>query len=143
MLDANKHFVRSYHLDAKNYLSGVYAVMSAQLINKENMKLKSILKDSIADEEPSEDIELYKTLLNISENNFISSIDWLDNQYKTRPLYLTLEIIIALNLNKHDFAQKPAQKLALMLPHDILPHMMFIDAYFHDKNDEDALFEEV
>ncbi|MCD6173300.1 MAG: hypothetical protein J7J96_05865 [Sulfurimonas sp.] len=137
MLDANKHFVRSYHLDAKNYLSGVYAVMSAQLINKENMKLKSILKESIADEEPSEDIELYKTLLNISEDKIISSADWLDNQYKVRPLYLTLEIIIALNLNKHDFAKKSAQKLALMLPHDILPHMMYIDANFHDKNDKE------
>jgi hypothetical protein len=91
--------------------------MSSQLINKENMKLKSILKDSISEEEPSEDIELYKTLLNISEDKIISSIDWLDNQYKARPLYLTLEIIIALNLNKHDFAQKSAQKLALMLPH--------------------------
>ncbi len=136
MISANKHFVRSYHLDAKNYLSGVYSVMTAQLINKENPKLKSILKDSISEEEPSEEITLYKTLLNISEDKYISSIDWLDNNYKTRPLYLALDIIIALNLNKLDYAQKSAQKLTIMLPNDIVPHMMHIDAYLYNEDDE-------
>jgi len=57
MLQANKHFLRSYHLDAKNYLSGVYAVMTSQLINKDYTKLESLLKDSLSMEELNEDIE--------------------------------------------------------------------------------------
>lgn len=142
MISAHKHFTRSYHLDAKNYLSGVYSVMSSQLIDEENMKLKSILKDSIAHEEPSEDIELYKTLLNISEDNIISSIDWLENDYKVRPLYLALDIIIALNLNKDEYAQRSAQTLTTLLPKDILPHMMHIDAYLNDA-DSDKYAKEV
>lgn len=137
MINANKHFVRSYHLDAKNYLSGVYAVMTSQLVDKENAKLKSILKDSIEQEEITEEIMLYKTLLNISENNIISSIDWLDNDYKQRPLYLAMNIIIALRLNKIDYAKRSAQKLTILLPNEILPHMMYIDANFSNLNDNE------
>lgn len=136
MIDAHKHFLRSYHLDAKNYLSGIYAVMSSQLIDKENMKLKSILIDGINSEEESELKTLYKTLLSVSQNNIISSVDWLDNDYKQRPLYLALDIIISLNLNRPDYAKRSAKKLTALLPQDILPHMMYIDSYFSEYNDD-------
>ncbi len=129
---AHDHFIRSYHLDAKNYLSGVYTVLTSQIINKENYKLKSILKDSLANEEPSEEIDLYKTILYISENNFLSAVDWLDNDYKQRPLYLALDIIIALKLNMLDVAKKSATKLTILLPHDILPHIMYVDTTCSD-----------
>ncbi|MDQ7062384.1 MAG: hypothetical protein Q9M43_15200 [Sulfurimonas sp.] len=136
MKNAHQHFLRSYHLDAKNYLSGVYAVMTSQLIDKENMKMQSILRDSINQEEPSESRMLYKTLLNISNNNVLSSIDWLNNDYKQRPLYLAMDIVIALNLNRLDYAQKSSKKLSILLPNDILPHMMYIDSYFSELNDD-------
>ncbi|WP_457746538.1 tetratricopeptide repeat protein [Sulfurimonas sp.] len=132
MPKAHEHFLRSYYLDAKNYLSGVYAIMTSQLINKDMLKLKSILKDAIANEEPSEEIELYKTLLYISENNYISAIEWLDNNYKKRPLYLAMDIIVAMKLSKMQKAQESALTLTTLLPNDILPHLMYIDASFHD-----------
>ena len=132
MVQAHEHFIRSYHLDAKNYLSGVYTILTSQLINQENSKLKSILKDSISNEEPSEEIDLYKTLLHISENNFISAVDWLDNDYKQRPLYLALDIIISLKLGMIDVGKKSATKLTILLPNDILPHMMNIDTTCSD-----------
>lgn len=100
------------------------------------MKLKSILKDSINQEDPSESRHLYRTLLNMSENNILSSIDWLDNNYKQRPLYLSMDIIIATNLGKYEYAQDSANKLVRLLPRDILPHMMYIDAFFYELNDE-------
>ncbi len=129
---AHDHFIRSYHLDAKNYLSGVYTILTSQIINRENYKLKSILKDSIANEEPSEEIDLYKTILYISDNNFLSAVDWLDNDYKQRPLYLALDIIISLKLNILDVAKKSATKLTILLPNDILPHIMYIDTAYGD-----------
>jgi hypothetical protein len=124
--------LRSYYLDAKNYLSGIFAIMTAQIIDKENSKLLSIVKESITQEEPGENTDLYKALLNISENNIISSVDWLENNYAQRPLYLALDIIISLNLNKQENAKRSAQKLTILLPNDILPHMMYIDSYFND-----------
>ena len=132
MVQAHKHFTRSYHLDAKNYLSGVFSIMTSQLINKENIKLNSIVKDSISQEKLTEEIDLYQTLLDISQNNTLSAVDWLDNNYEQRPLYLALDVIISLTLNRLEVAKKSSQKLTILLPNDILPHMMYIDANFYD-----------
>jgi len=137
IVKANDHFLRSYHLDAKNYLSGIYAVMTSQLIDKKHAKLSSILSDSIADEEITEEIQLYKTLLQISQKNILSIADWLDKDYKQRPLYLALDIIIALELNKIDVAKRSAQKLILFQKNDILPHIIYIDTNFSSLNNKD------
>ena len=131
ILQANKHFLRSYHLDAKNYLSGVYAVMTSQLINKKYKKLESLLKDSLSMEEPSEEIDLYTTLLHLSDNDYISAIEWLDNTYKQRPLYLILDILIASKTKNIEKAKSAASKLTAMFPNDILPHMIYIDTHFN------------
>ncbi|MGE4419794.1 MAG: tetratricopeptide repeat protein [Sulfurimonas sp.] len=135
--DAHKHFLRSYNLDAKNYLSGIYAVMTSQLIDNENSKLLSIIKDAIAHEELSEEIDFYNTLLSISQGNTSSLSDWLDKKYKQRPLYLALDIIIAIKQNNINAAQKSANKLTIMLPNEIVPHMMYIDAYFGKLNQKE------
>ncbi|OHD96954.1 MAG: hypothetical protein A3E21_08675 [Sulfurimonas sp. RIFCSPHIGHO2_12_FULL_36_9] len=134
MVDAHKHFLRSYNLDAKNYTSGIYAIMCSQLINKESSKLSSIVKDAVSQEKPSEDVELYKTLLFISEDNAISATDWLEKNYQQKPLYLALDIIIALKVNDIEAAQKSANKLTILLPNEILPHIMYIDAHFSKLN---------
>lgn len=127
MVNAYKHFIRSYHLDAKNYISGVFAILSANLIGKDTTKLKQIVKYALMDEELTEEIELYKVLFNIAENDYIASINWLDTTYKPRPLYIALKMIIAKKLGRLDIAEKTAQKLTFILPHDILPHILYLD----------------
>lgn len=132
MPKAHEHFLRSYYLDAKNYLSGIYAIMSAQLIHKEHSKMLNILKENLSLEEPSEEQELHQTLLFIADNNYISAVDWLDNQYKERPLYIALNHILGMKINKKEAAQKAATKLTTLFPHDILPHALYIDAHYSD-----------
>lgn len=129
---AHEHFLRSYHLDAKNYLSGIYAIMTSQLTNKENATLVNILKESILLEEPSEELDLYSTLLAISDDNILSISDWLDKDYENKPFYLALDTIIALKLNNQDVAKKASHKLTLLLPNEIVPHMIYIGAHFMD-----------
>ncbi|WP_457743425.1 tetratricopeptide repeat protein [Sulfurimonas sp.] len=129
---ANEHFLRSYYLDAKNYLSAIYAVMTGNMINKDTKKLKSIISDSISEEKESEETDLYKTLLHISSNNYLADVDWLDNTYKQRPLYLMLSTLIGIKLNQYQVAQKAASKLTAQFPNDILPHLLYIDTHFYD-----------
>ncbi len=137
MVNAHKHFLKSYYLDAKNYLSGVYAIMTSQLIHKQNKKLLSIYKDSLLEEQKTEEIDLYTTLLHFSQNNIIATAEWLNNDYKPRPLYLALDTIIALKLNRPKKAKKFSQKLTILLPKEILPHLMNMDAIFYDTKSKD------
>jgi hypothetical protein len=104
--------------------------MTAQLVNKKYYKLKSIIKDAIALEDKSDDIELYKTLLYLSDGDYISAIEWLDKESKQRPLYLTLDILIATKLSKMDKAEESARKLLMIEPNDILPNIIYMDTKF-------------
>lgn len=132
---AHEHFLRSYYLDSKNFLAGIYAVYTAQLTNKKYQKLKSILSDSIHMEDDSEEKELYKTLLAISDNNYMLAADWLRISNKKRPLYLVLNTIIATQINNYDIADEATSELVSLLPNDILPHIMYMDTHFHKYND--------
>ena len=132
MNKAHEHFLRSYYLDAKNYLSGIYAVMTAQLLDKKYYKLKSIIKDSLALEKESEELDLYKTLIHFSEGSYISAVDWLDKDYKQRPLYLIMNIVLATKLHKPEVAKKAAKKLLLLKPKEILPNIIYMDTEYAD-----------
>lgn len=130
---AYDHFLRSYHLDANNYLSGIFAIMTSELISKPNPKLNSILKDNLSQEAQSEEFDLYRTLFSISENNYPSSSRWLDNHYKERPLYLIMKIIIAQELKMTSQAKKASEKLTYTQPNDLLPHLLYIETHYNDE----------
>ncbi|MBU0631690.1 tetratricopeptide repeat protein [bacterium] len=135
--NAYEHFKRSYHLDSNNYLSGIFTIMCAQILHKDNDKFNSILKDNLSSEKDSEDTDLYNTLLNITQNNLLGSSKWLNNNYQERPLYLILEVIISNRLDKYEVAQKAAQKLSFLLPHDILPQIIYIDTKLKKADDKE------
>jgi len=129
--NAYKYFLKSYHLDANNYLSGIYALFSAQLLDKDSQKLLSILKENLSNEDDSEEFRLYRALLNIATQNYVGTLPWLEQQHKDRPLYLVLDYIIASEFNKKDAMKRATQKLTNQLPYDILPHLLYIHAHYN------------
>lgn len=132
MHNAYKHFIWSYHLDAKNYLPGIYAYMASKLIHNEDTKLLSTIKEAIANEEENEQTDFYKHLLYITQGHYYTAVDWLDNTYKTRPVYLVLSHIIAMHMQKQENAIQSAKELTSLLPKEILPHILYMTAKFKD-----------
>ncbi|MBD3809824.1 MAG: tetratricopeptide repeat protein [Sulfuricurvum sp.] len=130
---AYDHFLRSYHLDANNYMSGIFAVMSSEMIGKSNPKLSSILKDNLAKEPEKEEFELYRAMMDVTQNNLLGASKWLDNTYKERPLYLALTIEIAKEMGKNETAFKASEHLATLQPNDIIPHLMVIETRYNDQ----------
>jgi Flp pilus assembly protein TadD len=131
--NAYDHFLRSYHLDAHNYMSGIFAIMCSDLIGKSNPKLTSILNDNLSQEPDKEEFKLYRTLLDIIQDNTSSASVWLDNTYKERPLNLALKAIIASEIGKNDIAIQSTDKLVQLEPNDIFPHLMSLNAHFYDQ----------
>jgi tetratricopeptide (TPR) repeat protein len=132
MTKAYEHFLRSYHLDANNYMSGIFALMSSEMIGKSNPKLTSILKDNLSQEPNKEEFVLYRAMLDITQNNIPNASKWLENSYKERPLYLALEVDIAREMGQMELARKQAKRLSSLQPNDILPHLMVIETQFSD-----------
>ena len=133
MSNAHKHFLRSYHLDAGNYLSGIFAIMTGKLIQTDNAKMTAILTENLANESQDEEFEFYRALLNIAEENIIGAADWVNNDYTERPLYLMMTLHIASELGKKELAAKAAEKLCYQLPRDILPRLLYVDTHFSDQ----------
>jgi len=127
---AHKHFVQSYHLDAKNYLSGIFAIMSAKVTNQENQKFNEIIKENLALEPKNEEFDFYRALIHFKEANFPATYQWMEHKKKERPLYLAFDALIAMSMGKEALAQQRTQKLITMLPNDILPHLLYIDAHY-------------
>jgi len=127
---AQKHFMQSYHLDAKNYLSGVFAMMTAKLIVQEDEKFNEILKQDIALEPQTEELDFIRALVHFKEGNFPATYQWMERVKKDRPLYLVFDTLIAMSMNKKEMAQEYSQKLSALFPEDILPHLIYIDTHY-------------
>ncbi len=130
---AYEHFLRSYHLDANNYLAGIFALMSSDLIGRHNAKLSSILKENLAKEPLGEESDLHNTLMEIAQINFPSASKWLDHKYRERPFYLGLQALIAAETADGDEAKKASERLVRLQPYDLMPHLLYIDAHFKDQ----------
>jgi len=130
---AYDHFLRSYHLDADNYLSGIFAIMTSDLIDKPNPKLVSIIQENLSQEPNTEEFKLYRTLVDVTQNNFQSAGTWLNNSYKVRPFYLAMNVLIASELGFDDQAKSASEKLVALQPRDLLPHLMLIDTRYRDQ----------
>lgn len=127
---AHKHFEQSYHLDAKNYLAGVFAIMTSQIINQEHEKFNQIIKENLAFEPRNEEFDFYRALIHFKESNFPATFSWMEKSKKETPLYLAFDALIAMSMDRKELAQKYSQKLTRMLPNDILPHLLYIDTHY-------------
>lgn len=136
MSNAYRHFLRSFNLDAKNYISGIFAIMTSQLIYKDNTKLTSIVRDSLIDDDINSDT-ITKTLFYISQDNYLATVELLDKLQKNSPLDLALSTMIALKLNNTEVAQTSSAQLASMQSDEIVAHSLYIDAFFGKQKDKE------
>ncbi len=127
---AHKHFLKSYHLDAKNYLSGIFALMTSKLLNKDHETLSKIIKHDLALEPKNEEFDLYRALIHFKEDNLPATYEWMERKKKERPFYLVFDTLIAMSMGREEDAQQFSQKLINLLPNDILPHLLYIDTHY-------------
>jgi len=127
---AFKHFKKSHHLDAKNYLSGIFTMMSAKLTNQESKKFNTIIKDNLTHEDKDPEHDLYRALIHFKEGNLPATYAWMEHDKKESPFNLAFDILIAMSMDKVKFAQEYSEKLIQQIPHDVLPHLLYIDAHY-------------
>ena len=89
---ANRHFTTSYRLDPKNYLGGIFAIMSAELIGKDVKLLTKDVKESVANEQRDGEDSIHTALLYLVENSQLALIRWLESEKSKTGLTLALDI---------------------------------------------------
>ncbi len=127
-IKAHEHFTRSYHLDASNYMSGIFALMSAELIKKDVEKLRSIILDDLRREPESEKTDFYNTLVELMNNNVSALISWSEQKQKSTPLNVALKVVTYLNFSNQSELMKYTNRLKKITEGDVLSQLLHLYA---------------
>ncbi len=135
-IKALKHFKRSYHLNAKNYLAGLYAAIIENILNKDNKMIISIIKEDITEDEEIDKSKKHFlfTLASLASNLSSSLLDWLEEESGKNPLYISLSVIISNKLKKYEKYKEEAKKLHEILPKDLIASLLYMDSKYRNED---------
>ena len=131
---AYKHFSTSYHLDNTNYLAGIFAVFTGKLTGEDIAKLREDVKASIALDKNIPDINIYMSLLNLSENNQFSLSRWIETDKSSSPLNIVFDIIISQKIANQKFYRSKSTELKAKLPKDLMSNIIYFNMINSQKN---------
>ncbi|TKX31324.1 motility protein PflB [Campylobacter estrildidarum] len=124
---AYKYFSSSYHLNPKNYLAGVFAMLCGKLSDLDTTKLyNEILENMSADTNSN---TMQKSMLFLANSDYVSMLPYLDESNKKEtPLSLIFEAIIAKNNNLNNQVDVKIAKLRSELPQDIVANILYFNS---------------
>ena len=131
---AYKNFSKSYHLDNSNYLAGVFALMTGNLIGKDITKLSEDVKESINKNPDLGKDNLYASLIHLTDGNHFSLVRWIEQDKEDSPLNIMLNIIAAQKLGNERLYRLSAQKLQALLPKDIIANLIAFNVKHQKQN---------
>ncbi|MBT0611764.1 tetratricopeptide repeat protein [Campylobacter hyointestinalis] len=131
--ESYKHFITSYHLDPKNHLSGVFAIVTSTMINKENKKLIAEVIENLDQDGAVEDRDMYHAIIQLTLGNKGALLNWLENDKSKNVLNIAFGSIARYLIGKNDTSDKKTEQLKTMLPNDILVNILNFTSKF-DKN---------
>ena len=124
--NAYKHFVKSYYLDNKNIEAGLFAVLSAQILDKDAERIARDIAqdfDRVMQEDGSGDENRAKFLLafmSYLNNGLADDMSWIDSASEKLPIYYAMQVVIALHNKDHKLAYSALDKLDGIYSNDLL-----------------------
>lgn len=131
---AYKNFSKSYHLDNNNYLAGIFALMSGDLLGKDIGKLSEDIKESLSKNSALKEDNLYASLVQLTGKNTASLARWLEKEKEETPLSLMLDTITARRLGNDKMFRLSSQKLQALLPNDILSNIIAFNVKHYNED---------
>jgi len=120
------HFLRAFNLDNRNYLSGIFAIISGNLAGYKTDALKRNFKDNLDFNNPK--TLFYSTLLSFIEDNYSDILSFVQSDFKKTKLNVMLALGIAKVLNIDNEILKEATFLQNLAPKDIVANCIYFYA---------------
>ncbi|WOE70587.1 tetratricopeptide repeat protein [Hydrogenimonas thermophila] len=122
---AHEHFLRSYHLDSSNFLSGIFSLFCEALIHKHIPQVEKFLQEDLRKFIDPTTLQLfYQSLFYYYKGNITAASKWLDSKHENRPIFLILDILIASNLGDHHRAKLKTTILYNSMPRNVITNML-------------------
>lgn len=122
--NAYKHFITSYHLNPKNHLAGIYAVICAQVIHRDYHNLYNEVSEGINTDESLEQDNFYSSLLFFVRDNTGALNRWLDEDKAKDTLEHAFSYIASVLTNRKDESKKHSSVILKTLPNDLLSALL-------------------
>ncbi|MCF6200854.1 MAG: tetratricopeptide repeat protein [Hydrogenimonas sp.] len=130
---ANRHFLRSYHLDSSNYLSAIFALMCETFTGKEVPQVEKFIQEDLKQiDNPDTKQKFYQSLLYFYQGNSAGASKWLQTPHDNRPIYLLFDTIIAANMGMWEEAKSKVKKLRDVMPKDVLANLIYLEITYKD-----------
>ncbi|MDH5465025.1 MAG: hypothetical protein OEW60_05305, partial [Thiovulaceae bacterium] len=135
--EANKHFIKSYHLDAKNYMAGIFAIMTSKIVGLVNIKQIQHFKENLLKEIETADIAFVQAMMSFYDKGYSSVINWSEEQKLNTPMQHALLLLASQKFQKIGIEKNESKKLVALLPQDVLAHTLYIHAHYRDLNNKE------
>jgi len=122
---AYKYFIKSYHLNNKNLLSGVFSIMSANLTQKDTQRTQRAMQEEFGSNlNPDKKEKFLFALLNYASANVNGVIDWVETSEKDikKPMELLLAFVALNKVNKN--GEKYTKELKNILNNDVVVNIL-------------------
>lgn len=127
--NAYKHFITSYHLNPKNHIAGIYAIICAQVIHKDFRYLYNEVAEGIGADDSLKDGNFYTTLLFFVRDNIGALNRWLDDSKAEDTLQHAFGYVAGVLTNRKDEMRKHAQAMHEVLSRDLLTILLHFLAH--------------
>lgn len=134
--NARRHFLRAYHLDSNDLLSGIFALMSSQLTQKDSTRILNDITVSLEEitfDSPMQE-GFYRSLLGFANGNLTDDMFWLqDKSNATTPLMYALNALYSLGTRDKNIITNAFDELIVASNNDIVAIMLGkISSHFNE-----------
>lgn len=139
--DAYTHFLRAYHLDSNDVLSGLFAVMSGRLTYRNVDRILSSISSDFADIsfESSEQRTFLLSFLRYLNNVPIEDFAWIGDAKK--PIYYALKSAYGIAKQDPTLAMEGFKKIEALYPQDVVANVMYELARFYKRDLKEVAME--
>lgn len=134
--NAYTHFLRAYHLDTSDILSGLFAVIAGKLTYRNTDRILSSIRADFADiefEDKTKEVFLL-SLLRYLNSVPIDDFSWIEQSEQKLPIYYALQSVYAMAKDDPAFAMSSFKHLQELYPRDVVSNIMYELARFYKKD---------
>ncbi len=134
--NAYKNFIKSYHLNSKNYLSGIFAIMTKELMHQDNTKLSEEVSNDLNDDHVTKEKKFYFAMIDFTKNNYMSAANFAELDNSNKPINLMFDAIVAKNAKMRKLFVQKSLTLKTKLPRDMIAELLYDSAKTYGKSIE-------
>lgn len=120
-----QHFIRAFHLNPKDLLAGIFALITSQLTHRDSTRLNNEISQEFANlQSTQEEREFIQALLNFARNGTPMPLESLENKKSNIAIYYALNFVQNITLQNQSLLIQSTNELKALLPNDPLSNLL-------------------